>query len=94
MTKYRYKRKINWSNITLTALVICLIAITIWGALTVIAGPRITEGYVVDKNVYPPSGRTSQPIFTITVVSRDIMNEWIVSPTYYDSVQIGSYVRK
>ena len=94
MTKYRYKRRINWSNITLTALIMCLIIITIWGALTVIAGPRITEGYVVDKNVYPPSGRASQPIFTITVVSRDITNEWIVSPTYYDSVQIGSYVRK
>lgn len=85
------------------AKIVCIIAVvlllTIFTLMTVgviheISGPHLTEGYVIDKNIYPPIGRQIRPMFSITVKLNDTVDEWYVSENYYDGVHIGTYVKK
>ena len=55
---------------------------------------NLIEGTVVDKDVYAPTGRAMYPTFILTVEKNGKTDKWIVSESYYDSVHVGSYVKK
>lgn len=89
--------KPDWAKIVCIVAVVLLL--TIFTLMTVgviheISGPHLTEGYVIDKNIYPPTGRQIKPMFSITVKLNDTVDEWYVSESYYDGVHVGSYVKK
>lgn len=91
------KRKFSLEKIFIAATVVLLISFFILMAVGVvheINGPHLTEGYVIDKNVYPPTGRQIKPMFSITVKLNDTIDEWYVSENYYDGVHVGTYVKK
>lgn len=55
---------------------------------------NLIEGTVVDKDVYAPTGRAMYPTFVLKVENNGQTDIWIVSESYYDSVHVGSYVKK
>ena len=89
--------KIKWEKVIIGVTVALLLTFFILMAVGVvheINGPHLTEGYVIDKNVYPPTGRQIKPMFSITVKLNDTIDEWYVSENYYDGVRVGTYVKK
>lgn len=55
---------------------------------------NLIEGVVVDKDIYAPTGRAMYPTFVLKVENNGKTDTWVVSESYYDSVHVGSYVRK
>lgn len=55
---------------------------------------NLVEGTVVDKDVYAPTGRAMYPTFVLKVENDGQADTWVVSESYYDSVHVGSYVKK
>ena len=55
---------------------------------------NLIEGTVVDKDVYAPTGRAMYPTFVLKVENNGQTDTWVVSESYYDSVHVGSYVKK
>lgn len=55
---------------------------------------NLIEGTVVDKDVYAPTGRAMYPTFVLKVENDGKTDTWVVSESYYDSVHVGSYVKK
>lgn len=55
---------------------------------------NLIEGTVVDKDVYAPTGREMYPTFVLKVENNGQTDTWVVSESYYDSVHVGSYVKK
>lgn len=55
---------------------------------------NLIEGTVVDKDVYAPTGRAMYPTFVLKVENDGQTDTWVVSESYYDSVHVGSYVKK
>ena len=83
----------------IVCIIVVVLLLTIFTLMTVgvihkISGPHLIEGYVIDKNIYPPTGRQIRPMFSITVKLNDTVDEWYVSENYYDGVHIGTYVKK
>ena len=89
--------KIKWEKVIIgvtVALLLTFFILMAAGVIHEINGPHLTEGYVIDKNVYPPTGRQIKPMFSITVKLNDTIDEWYVSENYYDGVHVGTYVKK
>lgn len=83
------------------AITICvIILLIIFFAMMVITvthevnGPHLTEGIVVDKQMYPPVGKAIYPSCVLIVEKDEVQDEWYVSENYYDGVRVGSYVKK
>lgn len=55
---------------------------------------NLVEGTVIDKDVYAPTGRAMYPTFVLKVENNGQTDTWVVSESYYDSVHVGSYVKK
>jgi len=55
---------------------------------------NLIEGTVIDKDIYAPTGRAMYPTFVLKVENNGQTDIWIVSESYYDSVHVGSYVKK
>lgn len=55
---------------------------------------NLIEGTVVDKDIYAPTGRAMYPTFVLKVENNGKTDTWVVSESYYDSVHVGSYVKK
>lgn len=55
---------------------------------------HLVEGVVRDKMLYPPTGRQVIPTFVLVVESGDKTDYWYVPESYYNSVHVGSYVKK
>ena len=89
--------KIKWEKVIIgitVALLLTFFILMTAGVIHEINGPHLTEGFVIDKNVYPPTGRQIKPMFSITVKLNDTIDEWYVSENYYDGVHVGTYVKK
>jgi hypothetical protein len=78
------------SMIFIIIILVAFIGVTIYK----VGGPHLTEGYVIDKNVYPPVNRQLYPSFSITVQLNGTTDNWFVPESYYNSVHVGDYVRK
>lgn len=55
---------------------------------------NLIEGTVVDKDIYAPTGHAMYPTFVLKVENGGKTDTWVVSESYYDSVHVGSYVKK
>lgn len=75
--------------IVLVGIILIFIAI-----ITAAHSGNLIEGTVVDKDVYAPTGRAMYPTFVLKVENNGKTDTWVVSESYYDSVHIGSYVKK
>ena len=77
---------------TICAITITIILLVV--ALGIFTRNHLTEGEVISKEIYPPTAKRWYPTYVITVKNGDEFDVWYVTEAYYDSVHIGSYVKK
>ena len=91
---YKHKRLKPEIIFLVSAVVIVLVFMILMGAAAYSMNNHLTEGVVRDKMLYPPTGRQIIPTFVLVVESGDKTDYWYVSESYYNSVHVGSYVKK
>ena len=90
-------RKLKLENIFSYAFAFIVLVGIIFVFVSIIVAAHsgnLIEGTVVDKDVYAPTGRAMYPTFVLKVENNGQTDIWIVSESYYDSVHVGSYVKK
>ena len=91
---YKHKRFKPEAIFLVGAVVIVIVFMILIGAAVYSTSNHLTEGVVRDKMLYPPVGRQVIPTFVLVVESGDKTDYWYVPESYYNSVHVGSYVKK
>ena len=91
---YKHKRFKPEAIFLVCTIVIVITLVILVGIAVYFTNNHLVEGIVRDKMLYPPVGRQVIPTFVLVVESGDKTDYWYVPESYYNSVHVGSYVKK